>query len=154
MQAVKLSKTVGNSLKRTKKTVAVAESCSGGLLSHWITETPGSSGYFIGGVVAYSDLIKIKMLGVNAAVLKKFGAVSEPVAKAMALGIRRRMGAGLGIGITGIAGPDGGTKNKPVGLVYIAVSDKKKTVCRKFRFLGSRQKTKSLAAFQALRFLR
>lgn len=102
-------------------TVATAESCTGGLVAHLLTEIPGSSGYLLGGVVAYADAVKRDQLDVPEDMLAAHGAVSAQVALAMAQGVRNRLGTDLGIGITGVAGPDGGTPAKPVGLVYIAI---------------------------------
>jgi PncC family amidohydrolase len=104
-------------------TVALAESCTGGLVAAALTAIPGSSGYFLGGVVSYSDEAKRDLLGVDAAVLAAHGAVSAQVARAMAEGARARFGASIAASVTGIAGPDGGSAEKPVGLTYIGVAD-------------------------------
>ncbi len=104
-------------------TVATAESCTGGLVAHAITTIPGASAYFLGSVVSYADAVKEDVLGVPADLIATHGAVSAQVALAMAAGSRSRLGAVLGVGITGVAGPDGGTDQKPVGLVYVAVAD-------------------------------
>ena len=149
-----LSSVVGNLLKKNRKTLAVAESCTGGLLGSLITDTPGSSDYFIGGILAYYNRVKINDLSVDPEILKKHGAVSVQTAKAMALGTMKKLGSDFGIGITGIAGPDGVSKKKPVGLVYIAVMDKKRTVAKEFVFRGTRQEIKSRAAHTALNLLR
>ncbi len=135
-------------------TVAVAESCTGGLIGHRLTEVPGSSRAMIGGVVAYSNELKVRLLGVPEAVLQEHGAVSEPTACAMAEGIRRLTGADYGIGTTGIAGPTGGTAEKPVGLVYIAVATPSGTRVREHRFLGRRSEIKWRASQAALVMLR
>jgi PncC family amidohydrolase len=103
-------------------TVVTAESCTGGLVAHELTEVPGSSGYFLGGVVAYADATKRAGLGVPAELLERHGAVSAQVARAMAEGARQRLGADLAVAVTGIAGPGGGSEAKPVGLTYVAVS--------------------------------
>jgi len=149
-----LSSAVGGLLRKKKKTLSVAESCTGGLLGHLLTETPGSSRYFLGGIVTYHNKAKTALLKVSPKSLKKAGAVSESVAKQMAKGVRTRFGTDFGIGITGIAGPDGGTKKKPVGLVYIAISNRGKGLCRKFLFFGSRSDIKMQAAKKALNRLR
>ena len=117
----------------TKKslTVALAESCTGGLVGHLLTNTPGSSAVFKGSVVAYSDDVKKKLLYVDAHTIDHHGAVSRQVAIEMAEGVRKRLGAHIGIALTGIAGPDGGTAKKPVGTVYIAFAKLDRTVCRK-----------------------
>ena len=103
-------------------TVATAESCTGGLVAHALTEVPGSSAYVRGGIVAYANDVKAEQLGVPQAALEAHGAVSAQVAVAMAEGARERLHADLGVGVTGVAGPDGGTEEKPVGLVYVAVA--------------------------------
>jgi nicotinamide-nucleotide amidase len=119
-------------------TLAVAESCTGGLVAQRLTEIPGSSKYFVEGVVAYSNDAKIRTLSVNPELLKKYGAVSAEVAEAMAEGIRKRAGSDFGLSITGIAGPDGGSEEKPVGLVYIALSDEAHTEHRRLMIPGDR----------------
>ena len=139
---------------KKRKTIAVAESCTGGLLGHRITETPGASKYFLGGVIAYSDRIKESMLRVPRGLLRKHGAVSAPAAKRMAEGVRKRFGAELGLGITGIAGPGGGSRTKPVGLVYIALARRGRTSCRKLLLSGKRSQIKRRAAKRALDWLR
>ncbi|MEJ5252463.1 MAG: competence/damage-inducible protein A [Chthonomonadetes bacterium] len=135
-------------------TVAVAESCTGGLIGHRLTEVPGSSKALIGGVVAYSNEVKMRLLNVPEETLREYGAVSEPTARAMAEGIRQLMGADFGIGTTGIAGPTGGTPEKPVGLVYIAVASPSGTRVREHRFLGRRSEIKWRASQAALVMLR
>lgn len=119
-------------------TVATAESCTGGLVAHTITRIPGSSACFVGGVVSYADSAKIELLGIGAAVLVAHGAVSAQTAKAMAESIRGRLGADLGAAVTGIAGPDGGTPTKPVGLTYIALASTAGTEVRRFTWSGDR----------------
>ena len=108
-------------------TIAVAESCTGGLLAKRLTDMPGASAAFIGGAVAYANEAKTVLLGVPAALIAEFGAVSEAVAKAMAEGVRTRLGSDFSLGITGVAGPDGGTAEKPVGTVYIALASPSET---------------------------
>ena len=134
-------------------TLATAESCSGGLLAHRITNVPGSSEYYLGGVVTYSNRAKTSLLRVRKSDLAEWGAVSEPVARQMAEGVRRRFGADFGIGITGIAGPGGDTVEKPVGLVYIAIAGAAGTVVKRNRFAGTREAIKDLCADKALRML-
>lgn len=134
-------------------TVAAAESCTGGLVAHLITEVPGSSGYFRGGVVAYSDDVKREALGVGDEVLRAHGAVSAQVAMAMAEGARARLGADLGAGVTGIAGPDGGSGAKPVGLVYVAVAGGLTPVVQRFLWPHDREGNKRASAEAVLRLL-
>jgi nicotinamide-nucleotide amidase len=119
-------------------TVAVAESCTGGLVAHAITSVPGASGYFLGGVVSYADAVKEGVLGVPDTLIRTHGAVSAQVAVAMAVGVRERLGAGFGAGVTGVAGPDGGSPSKPVGLVYVAVADESGTDVRRYQWAGDR----------------
>ena len=112
---------VGQALRARKWRLATAESCTGGLIGHHLTAVSGSSDYYVGGVIAYANDVKTRVLGVAAEALERFGAVSEPVARAMARQAAQRSGADVAVSITGIAGPGGGTDSKPVGLVYIAV---------------------------------
>lgn len=134
-------------------TVATAESCTGGLIAHAITSNPGSSGYFVGGVVSYSDAVKRSSLGVPAGVLAAYGAVSAQVAMAMAAGARERLGADLAVGVTGIAGPDGGSDGKPVGLVYIGVADRLGTDVRRHHWSFDRPGNIEASAAAALGWL-
>jgi nicotinamide-nucleotide amidase len=145
---------VGSLLRARHATVAVAESCTGGLLGGRLTETPGSSDYFAGGFITYSNALKRELLGVSADTLGQFGAVSEQTAEAMALGVRQRTGADYAISITGIAGPDGGTELKPVGLVYVGIADAEGTVISSRRFLGDRQRIRVFSTQLALDLLR
>lgn len=149
-----LEEIVGMYLMMKQQTVAVAESCTGGLLSERLTNTPGSSGFFLGGAVCYSNDLKTKLAGVPAPTLATYGAVSKPVAQALAEGIRRRAQASIGVGITGIAGPGGGSAEKPVGLVFIALSDARGTTIREFRFPGNRQRIRFLASQMGLEMIR
>lgn len=134
-------------------TVATAESCTGGLVAHLLTEVPGSSGYFLGGIVSYSDAVKRGELDVPADLLASYGAVSAQVAIAMAEGVRRRLGTDLGVGVTGVAGPDGGSDAKPVGLVYVAVAGLGSPEVRRFVWSGDRSENKRLSAEAALELL-
>ena len=149
-----LASVSGQLLKKHKKTIAIAESCTGGLISNLMTDTPGSSDYFLGGLTSYHNKIKISQLGVEEKLLKRYGAVSAPVAKKMAKNIKTYFNSDYGIGITGIAGPAGGSTKKPVGLVYIAVSDKSRIICHKCHFFGTRQEIKMRAALEALDIFR
>ncbi len=144
----------GNLLRAAGLTVAVAESCTGGLLAKRFTDIPGSSDYFLGGVVAYDNRVKTALLGVPTDLLAAKGAVSEEVAAAMAEGICRATGADCGVSTTGIAGPDGGTETKPVGLVYIGSVIKGVTQVERLRLWGGRDQVRERAAFSALDLLR
>jgi nicotinamide-nucleotide amidase len=137
-----------------QSTLAVAESCTGGMIAERITSVSGSSRSFLGGAVVYSNALKTAFAQVPSSVIAEHGAVSEEVAKALAQGIRQRTGATLGLGITGIAGPTGGTEQKPVGLVYIALSDAQKTECLERTFRGDRARVREWATQQALDLIR
>jgi len=134
-------------------TVATAESCTGGLVAHLITQVSGSSGYLLGGVVAYSDAVKVSQLAVPQAVLDAHGAVSAQVARAMAEGVRAALATSLAVSITGIAGPDGGTPAKPVGLTYLAVTGPAGTEVRRVVWAGDRNANKWSSAGLALELL-
>ena len=135
-------------------TVATAESCTGGLVAETLTRVPGSSGYVLGGVVAYANAIKEAQLGVGSSVLAAHGAVSAQVAIAMADGCRARLGSTLAVSVTGIAGPDGGSPAKPVGLVYVAVAAAgRQTQVRRCVFAGDRQAIRAAATVEAIRLL-
>jgi nicotinamide-nucleotide amidase len=149
-----LEQVVGDLLRWRGYSLATAESCTGGLLAGRITEVAGSSEYFLEGVVTYSNEAKMRMLGVRAEMLEEHGAVSEPVACAMAVGVQRLADSTFGIGITGIAGPGGGSEEKPVGLVYIALADEENVTARKFIFPGDRQFIRTLSVNAALDLLR
>lgn len=135
-------------------TLALAESCTGGLVAELLTDVPGSSRVFLGGVVAYSNAAKSALLRVDAAILAAHGAVSEPIARAMAEGARARFGSTLAAAVTGIAGPDGGTAEKPVGLVHFAVAGEHGTSAKALTFTGSRSDVRKRAAFAALALVR
>ncbi len=145
---------VGKLLRENALTLSVAESCTGGLIGHRITNVPGSSDYFMGGVVVYSNAAKIRMLGVNPDTLNRFGAVSAETAREMAQGIRQYMDTDLGIAVTGIAGPSGGTKEKPVGTVFIGLSTAKEEFTRRYRFFGDREQIKLNTSMMALDWIR
>jgi PncC family amidohydrolase len=134
-------------------TVAVAESCTGGLVADAITDVPGSSGYFLGGVVSYADAAKRDLLGVPAEVLAAHGAVSAQVARAMAEGARSRLAADVAAAVTGIAGPDGGSPSKPVGLTYVAVADADGVDVRRYVWEGDRIANKVASAVAVLELL-
>jgi len=134
-------------------TVATAESCTGGLIAEAITAVPGSSGYFLGAIVAYADAVKAGTLGVPASVLAAHGAVSAQVALAMAAGARDRLGSTMAISVTGIAGPDGGSEAKPVGLTYVGLAAPGEPEVRKLVFAGDRDGNRTSAAAAALEWL-
>lgn len=149
-----LSGRVAELLKKGRKSLAVAESCTGGLVGKMITDLPGSSNYFWGGVISYSNQAKATCLGVKDDTLAVYGAVSAETAIEMAEGVRKLAGTNLGVAITGIAGPEGGSKEKPVGLVYIAIADEKSSRFKEVRFVGSREAIRLLSAKSALDWVR
>jgi nicotinamide-nucleotide amidase len=149
-----LEAVVGERLRQRGWWVAFAESCTGGLVTSRMTDIPGSSAYVERGVVVYSNRAKTDLLGVPEALIAEHGAVSEPVAQAMAAGIRTRAGVDVGVGITGIAGPGGGSEHKPVGTVCIAVATPHESKVRTVRFPGGREMVKSMAATWAIDLLR
>ena len=148
-----LEQVVGQQLQARGWKVAVAESCTGGLLGGRLTDVPGSSDWFAGGIVAYENDVKRQLLGVAAEMLERHGAVSEPTAVAMADGVRGRLAANAGVAITGIAGPTGGSPEKPVGTVVIAVSAGP-AVVRTYRFVGDRAMVRQQAVIAAMELLR
>jgi nicotinamide-nucleotide amidase len=150
----KMEEVIGLKLTVGGYTVATAESCTGGLLAERLTEVPGSSKYFIEGVVTYANDAKTRTLGVEPMLLMEHGAVSAPVAEAMAQGIRERAGTDFGLAITGIAGPGGGTEEKPVGTVFIAISSEAGTESKKLKFPGDRHLIRWRASQAALELLR
>lgn len=149
-----IESTVGKILKRKKLTISCAESCTGGLLASKLTDIPGSSAYVMDAIVSYSDEAKHRLLGVKKETIKKFGAVSEQTAIEMAKGIRKRSGTDIGISTTGIAGPAGARKDKPVGLVWIGYCDKKTTFAKKFIFTKDRLRNKDIMSKMALEMVR
>jgi PncC family amidohydrolase len=144
---------VSDELKKHHMTIATAESCTGGLLAHTLTNVSGSSAYFDRGVISYSNQAKTQLLGIPENLLQKHGAVSKEVATAMAKAIRQNAQVDYGIATTGIAGPTGGSKDKPVGLVYIAVSTKDSIVVKQFLFSGDRLANKESTCTAALELL-
>jgi PncC family amidohydrolase len=144
---------VGALLADRGLTLVTAESCTGGLLAHRITNVSGSSAYYLGGVVAYADQVKEESLGVRRETLLVHGAVSEETAREMAWGARQRMGADVALSITGIAGPTGGTPEKPVGLVYVALSAPDVEICRRHMWQGDRLANKQQSTEAALQLL-
>lgn len=141
------------SLKKQKLTIATAESCTGGLIANILTNLSGSSDYFDRGFVTYGNKAKMEMLDVSEELLNKYGAVSSQVASEMAEGARKNANVDIGVATTGIAGPTGGTKDKPVGLVYIAISNTQKTEAKKFNFKGNRMQNKESTCTAALEML-
>ncbi len=140
-------------LEKRRLTLALAESCTGGLVSHRLTNVPGISRFLKCAIVAYSNDAKSRLLGVPVSLIRRHGAVSAEVAAAMASGALKAGGARVALGITGIAGPTGGTKRKPVGLVYVGVATSRAAFAREFRFRGTRTAVKSKSATAALRLL-
>ena len=134
-------------------TVATAESCTGGLVADILTDVPGSSGYVLGGIVSYADAVKTGLLGVPADVLAAHGAVSAQVARAMAAGVRDRLGATFAVSVTGIAGPDGGSAAKPIGLTYVGLAGPAGVDVRRFAWSGDRLANKRSSARAALELL-
>ena len=149
-----IEEVVGKQLKAMGKTVSTAESCTGGLIAHKITSIAGSSAYFMGSVVSYSNEVKMKSLGVSEESLMEFGAVSESVVTQMAEGVRSSIGTDYGVATSGIAGPDGGSIEKPVGTVWIAVAGPKGTIARKYQFGHDRGRNIEISANTALNLLR
>lgn len=149
-----LEEVVARILTENRATIAVAESCTGGMLAERLTNVPGSSSYFLGGVVCYSNELKTSLVGVPKEMIEAKGAVSSEVALALADGIRKRSGANIGVGTTGIAGPTGGTPEKPVGLVHIGLADERGATEKAFRFPGDRDRIRRFATQTALDMVR
>jgi nicotinamide-nucleotide amidase len=145
-----LEEVVARVLTENRATIAVAESCTGGMLAERLTNVPGSSSYFLGGVICYSNDLKTTFVGVSQSLIEAKGAVSSEVALALADGIRKRTGATLGVGVTGVAGPGGGTPEKPVGLVHIGLADERGPRERAYRFPGDRERIRQFASQAAL----
>jgi nicotinamide-nucleotide amidase len=150
-----LASSVGRLLRESGRTVAVAESCTGGMIAKLLTDAPGSSDYFLGGLVAYSNAAKVELLAVREETLRSQGAVSEEAAREMARGARERFGADLAVAVTGIAGPDGGTPEKPVGTVFFALARREGTeIGKKREFNGDRAAVRLAASLYALDLVR
>lgn len=149
-----LGEITGRLLREKNLTIAVAESCTGGYISHLITSVPGSSEYFRGGVTAYSNEVKKSLLGVSELTLQKYGAVSSEVVREMALGVRKKLGADFAVATSGIAGPTGGTEEKPVGTVWIAIAGPENTITEKFIFGDNRERNIIRSGQTALQLLR
>jgi nicotinamide-nucleotide amidase len=147
---MKLEKTIGNSLRKKGWTLSIAESCTGGLVCDRITNVSGSSDYFMGGMVAYSNESKAEHLGVPLSIIKRHGAVSRQVGRRMAQGVRKAFHTTFGLSTTGVAGPTGGTKRSPIGRVIIGICDGKRTWVKKLDLKGSRREIKKEATEEAL----
>jgi nicotinamide-nucleotide amidase len=151
---VDLAQVVGQLLRERKLRVAVAESCTAGLIAKRLADWPGASDYFWGGMITYADSAKVEMLGVSVDTLSRYGAVSEQVAREMAEGVSRRSGAEAAIAVTGIAGPTGGSDEKPVGTVCLAVHVHDKVVTKRWHYPGTRDQVRARAAQGGLDLLR
>jgi PncC family amidohydrolase len=152
--SVPLEVVVGELLSAQKKTLAIAESCTGGLITHRLTNVPGSSAYLVGAVIAYAYEAKVAALGVSWETLNQYGAVSEQTARAMARGAREKFSSTVGLAVTGIAGPGGGTPEKPVGLTYLALADTAGEIVEHHVWRGDRVQNKQQSAEAALVMLR
>ncbi len=153
MEIIERIRQIIHQFSKRNVSIAVAESCTGGYISHMMTNISGASKVFERGIVSYSNRAKIDMLGVNPEDIEEYGAVSEPVANQMANNIRQRSDVDIGIGVTGIAGPKGGSPEKPVGLVYIGFSTVKETVVKKHNFKVDRITFKKLVLQKIMQFL-
>lgn len=140
-------------LLKNQLTLSLAESCTGGLVSHQLTEIPGASAFFLYSVIAYENKAKTSLLKVPSSLIKKNGAVSEPVALKMAQGVKKILKTNIGLALTGIAGPSGGSWDKPVGTVFIALSSGKENHCERYQFKGTRSTIKNQASEAALKML-
>jgi nicotinamide-nucleotide amidase len=149
-----MEEVVGQLCSLHKWSLALAESCTGGLIAHRLTEVPGSSTYLDRGIVTYSNTAKQELLGVSPAILRKYGAVSAQVAEAMAKGIRAKSHVDLGVSVTGIAGPGGGSAKKPVGLVYMAIDGPRGSQSQRCQFWGNRTEIKFRSSQAALDMIR
>ena len=150
---MKLEKLIGDLLRRKGRTLAIAESCTGGLICDRITDVRGSSDYFMGGMVTYSNASKAKHLGIPLDYIKRYGAVSPQVAKKMAQGARRTFNTTFGLSTTGVAGPTGGTKRSPVGRVFIGLVEGRKVWVEKLDLKGNRREIKKESTRLSLKYL-
>jgi len=151
--SMRLEEKILKKFTKAGQNLAIAESCTGGLIGNRLTDIPGASAYFFLGIAAYDNAAKTRILGVSPSLIKKHGAVSAQTASAMAIGVRKLLKTSVGLSVTGIAGPGGATIGKPVGLVYIALSNPARTIVKKFLFKGSRVDIKKQAADTALKML-
>lgn len=149
-----LAEVVGRLLNENKATIAVAESCTGGYLAHQFTQNSGSSAYFLGGILSYANQVKMYQLGVSSEILNTIGAVSEECIKAMALGVQQKLGSTYALATSGIAGPDGGTEEKPVGTVWIALAHENGVITRKLTLGGTRMQNIYLSSLACVNLLR
>lgn len=149
-----MEEVVGEALKSKGLTISVAESCTGGLIGDLLTNAPGSSNYFMGGILVYSNQSKIDLLGVSKETIEKNGAVSDRTVREMTEGVKKRIGTDIGLAVTGIAGPEGGSREKPVGTVHIGLSTDQETFTGKYRFWGTRKQIKKNTAMMALDWVR
>ncbi len=147
---MELEKTIGNLLREKGWTLSIAESCTGGLICDRITDVSGSSDYFMGGMVTYSNESKAEHLGIPLNYIKRYGAVSPQVARKMAQGVRKAFDTTFGLSTTGVAGPTGGTKRSPIGRVFIGISDGRRTWVKKLDLKGSRREIKKKATEETL----
>jgi nicotinamide-nucleotide amidase len=145
-----MDNTLGDLLISKSLTISVAESCTGGLIGHLITSVPGSSEYFMGGIISYSNQAKCDLLGVSPGTLDRYGSVSYQAAREMATGVRERFKSNIGLSVTGIAGPDGGSIEKPVGTVFMGISFEKESCSIKYLFRGNRSEIKQQTAETSL----
>ncbi|MGD0914937.1 MAG: CinA family protein [Thermodesulfobacteriota bacterium] len=150
---MKTEKLIGDLLREKGWTLSIAESCTGGLLCNRITDVPGSSDYFEGGMVTYSNESKARHLGISLGYIKRYGAVSPQVARKMAQGVRRAFNTTFGLSTTGVAGPTGGTKRSPIGRVFIGIASRRRTWVEQEDFKGTRREIKKQAAERSLEFL-
>jgi nicotinamide-nucleotide amidase len=151
-QVYALAQQVGERFLRQRRTLAVAESCTGGMLGAALTDVPGSSTYFLGGVISYADAVKLEQLGVPDASLRQYGSVSEQTAAAMASGVRQRLHADIGVSVTGVAGPDA-EGSKPVGLTFIGVAGGTATTTQRFQWTSDRWENRRRSVIAALELL-
>lgn len=151
---ISMQKAIGNLLLQHKKTISAAESCTGGYISHLLTSISGSSEYFLGSVISYSNEAKVKLLNVKREDIEEFGAVSEQVVKQMAVGARAHLGSDFALATSGIAGPDGGSEEKPVGTVWIAIAGEEGVYAKRFLFEKNRQRNIQRASYAALSMIR
>lgn len=153
MEDEDIVKHIGSLLIQQGITISTAESCTGGLIAYLLTTIPGASRYFISGCIVYSDKAKIESLNIPVELIYKYGAVSRETAEQMAISIREKSGANLGIAVTGIAGPSGGSREKPVGTVYIALSSERGVICEHHLFLDDRDTVRKKTATAALKMI-